>query len=63
MTFVPTLMADSDTYNDAQVYQLEELHAAFHSAASVRNNVTGDSQEVMISVSIRFYRFGPKMEY
>ena len=47
MTFVPTLMADSDTYNDAQVYQLEELHAAFHSAASVHNNVTGDSQEVI----------------
>ncbi|HTS57574.1 MAG TPA: hypothetical protein VMH03_08505 [Terriglobales bacterium] len=32
---------------EAQVAQLEQLHAAFHRAASVRNIVTGDSQEVI----------------
>jgi hypothetical protein len=49
-----TLMAANDntatTANtDAQVAQLERLHATFHRAASVHNIVTGDSQEVIDS--------------
>jgi len=49
VTFTPALMAgnDNNIYNEAEIYQLEQLHAAFHQAASVQNNVTGDSQEVI----------------
>src|SRR5271154_6539813 len=54
MVFGSTLMAANDdtavtTYTDAQVAQLEQLHARFHRAASVHNIETGDSQEVIDS--------------
>jgi len=54
MVFGSTLMAANDdtattTYTDAQVAQLEQLHARFHRAASVHNIVIGDSQEVIDS--------------
>lgn len=39
--------AAATTYEDAQITQLERLHAAFHRNASVHNIVTGDSQEVI----------------
>jgi hypothetical protein len=52
--FGSALMAANDdtattTYTEAQVEQLEHLHAVFHRAASVHNIVTGDSQEVIDS--------------
>jgi hypothetical protein len=52
VTLGSTLMVAYDDaamtiYTQAQVAQLEQLHAAFHRAASVHNIVTGDSQEVI----------------
>jgi hypothetical protein len=50
LTWGNLLMAATDdaptgTYTLAQEAQLEQLHAAFHRAASVHNIVTGDSSE------------------
>jgi hypothetical protein len=49
MTWGISLMANDDAatsiYAQAQIAQLEQLHAAFHAAASAHNIVTGDSQE------------------
>ena len=50
LTWGNLLMAANDDapttiYEQAQVAQLEQLHAAFHAAASVHNIMTGDSPE------------------